>query len=243
MSEFFNRPKSDQEIILSHEKETSALLAEFFSDKRMKKVSQEMKENFFRHFPDRKKIPKDYYNSALRNEKLFSQKIIDSYLRWSATANPLVLWDIDDTIGQRDLEKKSWHFRPIFLEVIDFLKNKFPQIQNGIMSTRLSFDFDNPDELAPMKDYFNLDEIYSSADVDYQDQRGKEIAKESLVWQEEGKIKRGGGSPEFIKKYRLAQDLRSQGKDIKIIDDLDVAKVFGQDGVWVGDCCPSSFFI
>ena len=121
-----------------------------------------------------------YFDDMLENSNLealeykFADRVIEAYSRWSQEDAAVVLWDVDYTMGANpgqlhsggDVKDAKWGFRPAFLALIEFLADKFPNVKNGILSTRtvsgLSTDLENERALAAVKSFIDAEHIYTS---------------------------------------------------------------------------------
>lgn len=73
---------------------------------------------------------------ALRRELTFASFITERYQSWSQEESPVVLWDIDRTMGILNIDSNKWRIRPSLLPLVNYLSLKFPKVTNGILTNR-----------------------------------------------------------------------------------------------------------
>ncbi|MDP2632036.1 MAG: hypothetical protein Q8P30_04720 [Candidatus Uhrbacteria bacterium] len=173
-------------------------------------------------------------NNAVEKEKTFIKKVINAYMNWSKENDPVVLWDIDDTIGR--LQGERWGYRPSMPSILQFLKEKFPNIENGILSDRDHVAEQISDgKLNQLQGLINFDHIHSTRSLDWtettdeQDREQRKAFKEAKktgVMEELEYLSIGG-----YMKLKIVKDLKKQGVNAKSIDDYDLGKTLGGDAI------------
>lgn len=96
------------------------------------------------NFPDMIEEDAKTIENLINSEFLFSREVIKAFYRWAQEQNPLVLWDIDETIGAGISTSKGKFFtlRPSMLELLGFLKKNFPNVRQGILTNKtMPFNF------------------------------------------------------------------------------------------------------
>ena len=160
------------------------LKAEFRSQFKWSDFANSYKSFLETHLADQPELRErslhDLSDRGSRLEELeykFADRVIEAYERWGREPNPVVLWDVDHTMGGdpsfaygsnefRERTGIRWGFRPCFLELINFLHEKFPNIRNGILSTRglenLRAQLQDPKELGAIQDVIDPAQVYSA---------------------------------------------------------------------------------
>ena len=152
-------------------------------------------------------------------EYKFADRVIEAYRRWSSEHEAIVLWDVDYTMGANpgslhsggSVKEAKWGFRPAFLALIEFLDEKFPEIKNGILSTRsdanLREQLNSPSALGAIRAHIDQNHIYTSYG-------------------------------EHETKPRILKDLRTRINAKSIDDDEELSLAESQlgSGVYFGDC-------
>ncbi|EKD93240.1 MAG: hypothetical protein ACD_28C00198G0003 [uncultured bacterium] len=205
-------------------------------------------EKLVPHTPDENpKKRREVIEQALGVEKNFVREVFMAYSRWiKEDPRPLVLWDIDDTMGKAYGSEK-WKTRPCLPLLLEDLEQFYP-LEMGIDSDRTvretqfclgmeigeltteeqeRFKFLTHGEMGEIQKYLTSDQIYCS--------RLEEAAKlderiDLLKIPQEYYEKYSLGS---IDKIRIILWLTQQGKNVKAIDDMDFAKIKPQDNVFV----------
>ncbi len=180
---------------------------------------------------------------ALSKEESFSRKIIEAFEKWESEGDVSVLWDIDYTIGAYRMGMKDqWRLRASIVPLLEFLHEHFPQIKNGIITSRTVDDtkenFKDPKALAAVAPYFDAEEIYTSAG-------GIEKLPAALKTELLDTLKKSieHDTTQFnpiLDKYAILKELKESGHNVKTIDDNDVAAIW--DGVSVRKEIPSEPF-
>lgn len=197
----------------------------------------EIRSFFEKHIRDKytespHRVEEELTETLLENtekEIKFVRSLIESYEKWSHEPEPIVLWDVDDTMGKYDfdLNPRKWIFRPSLISLMNFLNENFPNVKNGIMSNRGSIGIQLDSEpLNKISFFFDRNHLYTSRDVNITRE-----AQSSLT----AEIRAAGDFPnmDHLQKLKLFRELKSKDLNVKIIDDNSVAKSFGVDGLCV----------
>lgn len=173
---------------------------------------------------------------VIRKEMLFATRVIEAYARWAQEEDPIVLWDIDDTMGHNDHTDNpsvmEWRFRDALLPVLDYVSSQFPTVINGISSNRESentlLKLTKGGALEAISKYIDRKYVFTSRDkVSHEDRR----QAEEKIYEETGSYP---FADEIDRQFLIDEKLR-EGLNIKVIDDNPVSKKMGMDGVWLGD--------
>jgi hypothetical protein len=176
------------------------------------------------------------------NERKFAEKVIRFYHGCSKD-NGIVLWDIDDTIGCIDyLMSYEWRFRNSFYPLVDFLRAKFPNVKNGILSSRKPEDISSIIELMDRVKFFETDLVFSS----FKGYEGRLSMDDDSLKDTDNKIvklcrkiSKNISRPMRDKINIILFLQKTRGIVIGLIDDLhDVEEFLGNFGLCVGDCRP-----
>jgi hypothetical protein len=166
----------------------------------------------------------------LELEKNFEYCVLKKMDEWSVEKDVLVLWDIDDTMGQyrKRKDKYVFYFRPGFQKFMSFILQNFQGMIHGILSDRkeeeLAENF-HTGEFADTK-FFQKEMIISSR-------------KSSQFISEEAKELYGGinSSIGVNMKINKMAELRKKYPNLKVklIDDFleGDMKLMGKDGLSV----------
>ena len=97
---------------------------------------------------------------------VFAQRVLDAMDRWQEEDSPIVLWDIDDTLGKNSITEGDvleWNFRPTILPLLAYIKKVYPGITMGIMSNRIQVEASllANGSLSPIAQYINTRSIHS----------------------------------------------------------------------------------
>jgi len=166
--------------------------------------------------PQRERVKK-----YLNNEVGFVRAVVEFYERLKTTANPVVLWDVDDTLGctvrVQSSEPRKWRFRLSAQPLFSFLMEQYPDVQNGILTSRgykiLPLRMDHLDVLSCLDQVFNGELIFSARDLsDYLHKLDREDRRkivENALPSHFNEIDCGGLDPGALTKlvalYRLMQ--------------------------------------
>ncbi len=170
------------------------------------------------------------YKKALEKEKGFCKVVVAAYEKWSVEPEPLVLWDIDDTLGkyfpvvaEDGGEVLEWKLRPSLPFLLPYLRGNFPTIRNGLLSNRIDLNtqLEMPDQLGSIADFFDTSHLYSC-----RGQAPSPVVK--AHFREIGVYPDG----DHERKLTIVWNLRDRGLNVKVIDDNRVAKTLGEDGVF-----------
>lgn len=176
---------------------------------------------------------------AISREKEFAQEIIRAFSRWSKEISPIVLWDIDDTMGKINLNQENMQFlfRPTFLPLLKFLKEKFPQIKNGVLSNRVNVleQLQDEKQLKAIAPLIDKQYIYSCRNIEVSPDEAEKYETEA----EQSEL---AVNQDYLSKRKIIDNLLKDGLLIKCIDDNDVAAIIGQDGVCVYLIMPNRVF-
>jgi len=178
-----------------------------------------------------------YTVRALEIEKTFCREVVSSYGRWALETSPLVLWDVDNTLGKHisvtaaDPSKitYAWKFRPALVPLLTYLRERFPQVRNGLISNRAQLEeqLADPKYLAPVQSFFDATHLYSCSEV--QPSQEVELYFKALDVLPDGDHK---------KKLTILRNLQAAGVNVKVIDDNQVAKTLGEDGLYTYSLVP-----
>ena len=197
---------------------------------------------------------KEKREAAERIEKSFVEKIVSAYAVYAQEKDPVVLWDLDDTLGSYVVtsDRTIWKTRPSFNELGNFLRDHFPQVKNGILSDRpltvqkhcLGLPLDEIEqqndlgiyaqragELHGIVHFFDQDSLFTSD----QNMVGEQL--EGLFSEVQATYK--GLSSGAYYKVTVLENLKHQGKNIKMIDDLNYIPSAFKEGVCVRDERPT----
>lgn len=177
-------------------------------------------------------------NDVLESEVGFTRSVVDAYERWATEDNPIVLWDIDHTIGKYDLatEPPMWRFRPSIQFLLRFLQDEFPNVTNGILTDRTEIEaqLDDADLLQPLSMFFDRHHLYSSRGIELKLSEEEINDLDQEVYRSIGRYPVTGHKEKLVVLRRLTGD----GLNVKSIDDNHVAESMGDNGVCVFECQP-----
>lgn len=187
-----------------------------------------------------KDIAEEGIGEYIEREKSFMVAILEGYERWSQEPNNIVLWDVDDTLGKTVFDNKGnseWFFRPAIQVLIPYLKNHYPDIKNGFLTTRtkdrIDEDFSKYADLLKEYPFFDPNLTFCTSDIkiDYED--------EKILFNKLQKVEPRVDSG-TIYKYTIWEDLKSKNPNnrYRIIDDNAIAKIVGNDGIYVEKLMP-----
>lgn len=174
--------------------------------------------------------------NAIKKEREFVIGLLDKCTEWSKEKDPIVLFDIDDTIGKRSTTDGKWRFRPSFLGVLQYAQENFQNLKFGLVSNRTETAqmIQNGGELSPLEKYVDANHIYRLVDcriqlnsLDYDDTAKK-------VWG----LLDGHASHDEVRKYAMVNDLRESGLNVMLVDDCDAPRCFGANGFCVKQMMP-----
>jgi hypothetical protein len=110
----------------------------------------------------------------LNNEVGFVRAVVEFYERLKKTTKPVVLWDVDDTLGcivrvsSRE-QREEWRFRLSAQSLFGFLTEHYPDVQNGILTARgykiLPLRMDHLGVFSCLDKVFNGELIFSARDL------------------------------------------------------------------------------
>lgn len=238
--------KIDKEPNINAERSEQTLLAEFrnvFPEEKMIKI---MKNNLQDRVLSKEisnklavEILEEDLSDAVNQEKKFTQEIISAFSRWSKEVSPIVLWDIDDTMGKVNLSQDNPEFmpRPTLLPLLKFLKEKFPHIKNGVLSNRVKVleQLQDDKQLKSVAPFIDTQYIYSCRNIEV-------LPDEAEKYEAEGEKFELDVNPDYMSKRKIINSLLKDGLQIKCVDDNDVAIIMGQDGVCVYLMMPDGMF-
>lgn len=218
------------------EDEKANLEVAHFLEAHQAEIESEIRDHFTTKYEGWSNISKEEIEEdikeSLEREVKFSEAVIKAYSRWYQEGEPVVLWDVDGTLGKYDLsyQEMPWEFRAGVKHLLPFLKEHFPGIRNGILSNReeVQKQFEDPKLLKSVKDFFDPKIMFSSRDIEYPDVLEQEIFT-SL-----------GENPniDHMQKLTVLKNLKKEGLNVKSIDDNKVAKSMGDAGVCTYEMMP-----
>ncbi|MCR4311433.1 MAG: hypothetical protein NUV54_02600 [Candidatus Taylorbacteria bacterium] len=189
-------------------------------------------------------------HEAIETELKFSRAVLTAYERWRGEKDSVVLWDIDDTLGKNQFLVaipecvSRWGFRASILLLFAFLREQAPEVKNGIVTDRLIAreQLTDPEQLGHVSSFFDSEQVYSSHGFteDYCLEHGGDVEE---VLEERFRERGLMSTRSATDKALLLERLRSDGMNVKIIDDMSVAALEEKNGVWVYHCMPDSKFI
>lgn len=174
----FGRPK-DPPQPPSVEKPSIEERFEKFWEAHREDIKQELNSQLtVDEFTGRDNLQEEAVALALENERLFAFKVfqvVDSVLEGS-NKTALLLWDVDGTLGY-GLGQEKGQVRTVLRPVIKSLFAEFlnplikeKKLNMGLMSTRgkqaLTEQLEDPQNLQPLKPYFNRRFIFSANDYE-----------------------------------------------------------------------------
>lgn len=229
-----------EKSMMQHEqgKESSQeLIAEFWErfgnveEKIIERIKASKEGEMLFDFDD--EMDQEELEESVEREIKFAESVIQKYTDWSQEESPIVLWDIDDTLVRNvysdDAPNGMYQaIRVTALELLSFLKEKFPNITNGILSNRdeLEEQLNNPERLQVLSDFMNRDYLYTSRHEDVP----KEVEDEFRELFKNGYYNVNGDSQQ---KNMVINRLKEEGLNIKVIDDNQIAELQGDDGLYV----------
>ena len=153
----------------------------------------------------------------------------------------LIGWDVDDTMGdyRRDKNSKDYFiFRPEFESFMRFIKEKFPKINNGLLTARYEREvvesFEEGGHFYHMRDLFDENYRFAVAE-EYQHSLSTEAIK---IFGQRGSLITGM----YKKMNAMAKVLEIHPEiNYKLIDDylpIDIEAGLGDSGLSVWGCFP-----
>lgn len=186
---------------------------------------------------DLRRLPKKLPD-VRRVEQRFTDHLIEAFFRWDKEGNALVLWDLNVTIGDinEDLGPSTFGFRPSFLTLAAFLKSKFPDVKNGILSSwpSIASAFGSGKDLERAHAFFDQQHLYSAqAAPDTQSPSSMALIEEVARRLEEQGVP---GELERFRKEKIAvlAQLRNEGLSPKVVDDDFYVLGLGSGAVCLG---------
>lgn len=160
-------------------------------------------------------------------ENAFRRCVLARIEAWSTEQSPIVLWDIDDTLGKVVIGAgvAIWKTRPCVPELFQTLSERFPSIRHGILSDRLVPEItamlggQTPlgdasllavERLVDAELIFSANEALFSEDQCLKD-RFEDLKR--LFWAKTG----------IYRKLAILQRLRETEMNVHLIDDLPMA--------------------
>lgn len=192
-------------------------------------VRKKIEEILTRRFTDRDGSDPKYLEivleedlpEVLEKEIEFARRVLDAYERWSPEEDPIVLWDIDDTMGKYTMgPARKWHFRAAFGYVIEQIQERFPNVRNGIISDRKSLG-----ELSLPEGFLDEGLVFLTGNeevpANQQPQVEEELFEMLDIWPDDA----------GVRKHLLIQKLLRQGLNVHTIDDNRTTSALGDRGL------------
>lgn len=193
-----------------------------------------------KHFME--EVGEEGISKYVEREKEFMRAVLEAYANWSKEEGNIVLWDVDDTLGRAVFLSENsyeWYFRPGMQLLMPFLKSKYPDIQNGILTSgnegMKTYYFLKYSDLLNNTQFFNPNMFYSTQDVEISNE------EELLAELDEIDIRSNLGT---AYKYVILQELKRKNPDThyRIIDDNAISAVVKEDGLDVYELMPSVLY-
>ncbi|HOM78220.1 MAG TPA: hypothetical protein PLT50_03400 [bacterium] len=181
----------------------------------------------------------------LEREREFMVAVLEAYGRWSLDVDNVVLWDVDETMGKVAFVPNMepvWHFRPAMQLLIPYLSIKYPEIKNGILTTRTvdgaMSGFEVYSDLLSRFPFFDTTHIYSVREVAISNGvpfTPSEENKEDLLYEALVERTQLPLDSATMLKYKVLQVLRTHNPDkhFRVIDDNAIADIEGENGLCV----------
>jgi phosphoglycolate phosphatase-like HAD superfamily hydrolase len=211
------------------QREVEACISQFLTEERKGEINKRIHEALVSsgEFSDSELIEEQ--ERVYKNETTFVHNVLRSYVQWSKDNQPLVLWDIDDTLGMCGLESGVFRKRSSIPELFEFLEKAYPKVQNGILTTRSENGIAIFLSQSGMNKYFETEHAYST--------RGLEANIMGAV--ERYQVANYGFNQGAAEKFYIIERLRETGLNPKWIDDfVGPEEAMGKDGLCVHNCKP-----
>ena len=177
-------------------------------------------------------------DSLLLSESLFNERVLKACEMWSKEPNPIVYWDIDDTIAHTigvemsDGSRSNTLFlRPALKEIFEFIKIEFPNIRHGVLTSRnekgLEMFLQAIDGSEPYSSFFDSALIESCRHIYENLERNSELVEKSdrdlamRIGEDEADLGNNGLRCKAVAMYEKI-DL---GMNVHLIDDGGLERV------------------
>lgn len=178
----------------------------------------------------------------VQRELEFCKRVISKFSQWSNETDPVVLWDLDETIGMQYKSPENngsyvWRLRPGFKSLAEYLKETYPNIENGILTSAHRSYMDEIAGSPELNGFFTDSEVLRIAlPNEPMPQREVDALSEKV------RISTGNQgirlNEQSARKYETLCGLSKRGYNVKHIDDWDSALAMGENGLYVRDVRP-----
>jgi hypothetical protein len=121
------------------------------------------------------KIPVDSELELYLNHEVgFVRAVVEFYDQLKDLNKPVVFWDVDETLGSSEANfstssSTEWRFRLSAAPLFRFLQERYPEVQNGILTSRaysiLPLQMTSVDFLGCLGSAINRELVFSSRDI------------------------------------------------------------------------------